>query len=130
MTGIPQFILEEVDEIAVLLEGNEIPFELKGVSGGVSQSRFSGRKNYLICVSEEYFPKTMDVLKFYYGFVDSSYERFTGSCPACQAEVVDVAECPACGLAFVTDPYELMADHPFCVFLKNLEAQKTQKGGA
>jgi len=123
MPEIPQFTLEEIEELAVLLKGNEIPFELKGVSGGVSQSRFSGRKNYLICVSEENFPKTMAALKFYYGFVDGSYERFTGICPACQAKAVDAAECPDCGLAFVTDPYELMADHPFCVFLKKLEAQ-------
>jgi len=121
MICIPRFTQAEIEELVVLLKGFEIPYELKGVSSGVS--RFRGTKDYLIGVSNEYFPKALEALKFYYGFVDSSYERFTGTCPACQAEVVDVEECSSCGLAFVTDPYELMADHPFCIFLKKLEAQ-------
>jgi hypothetical protein len=88
-------------------------------------NRCSGTKEYFICVSEEFFPGMLESLKLYCGFVDSAYERFTGSCPACQAEAVDAAECPSCGLAFVADPYELMADHPFCIFLKKLEAQNS-----
>jgi hypothetical protein len=121
MIGIPRFTQNEIEELVVLLKGSGIPFELKGVSGAVS--RFRGTKDYIICVSEEAFSKTIEALKLYYGFIDGSYERFTGSCPACQAEAVDAAECSECGLAFVTDPYELMAGHPFCIFLKKLEAQ-------
>ncbi len=120
MREIPRFEQKETDQIAELFSMARISYALRPVNTVVS--RFGGKTESIFRVEGCQFESAIDVVKSYYGFVDGPAGLFSGLCPSCNVSVESVDVCPACELSLVCDPMEMMADHPFCVFLKQLES--------
>jgi|GEM_PF-2187476 len=117
MTEIQQFSLNESEEIGVLLDEAGIPYERQGAFASASR----GRVEFVFLVPDDRLADTIQVIKSYYGFLDAPPEAVSGTCPACGATVNNVFECPDCGLTLSFDPRDSLKNHPFTVFLEELE---------
>ena len=116
MKEIPRFTLEEATDIAGMLAEAGILYKKSGVTTSVTTR--GGTTEYLLFVDNEHLAQAIEIIRSYYGLIEGGAEPFTGNCPACDVEVENATECPECGLALSADPMQAMADHPFCVFLK------------
>jgi hypothetical protein len=119
MKDISQFTLEESEGIGAALEAAGVEFERNGVI--TSANRYGGGTAFVFCVDDRDFPNAINTIKSYYGFLDAPAEAVSGICPACGATVNNAFECPDCGLSLSFDSRDLMKNHPFTVFLDNLE---------
>ncbi|MCU0858757.1 MAG: hypothetical protein MUC65_10200 [Pontiellaceae bacterium] len=117
MTEIPQFSLEESEEIGALLTEEEIPYERRCVITS------SGRAGFIFSVQDDRFLDAIRMIKSHCGFLDAPPEPVSGTCPACNFPVTNAFECPDCGLSLSFNPRELMQNHPFVIFLTKLEKE-------
>ena len=119
MAEIPRFSLDETEELGSMLESAGIPYERRGVVASVR--RYGGRLEFLLDIPDDRLADAVEVIKSYYGFLDTPPEAVNGTCPACNASVNNAFECPDCGLSLSFDSRGLMRNHPFTVFLDKLE---------
>ena len=115
MKKIPRFSQAEVEEIAHLLGGEGIPFELEGTTTDISQ--YGGVTEYLFLVKDEDFLDALSLLMMHFRITGEEDEPFEGPCPACEAEIPGALECPDCGLSLSIKAPETIKKHPFYVFL-------------
>ena len=116
MTEIPKFSFDESEEIGALFDEAAIPYERQGMAATAR-----GHAGFLFSVPDDRLADAVQVIKSYYGFLDAPAEAVSGTCPACGATVDNAFECPDCGLSLSFDSRDLMKNHPFTVFLDNLE---------
>ena len=115
MAEIPQFSLNESEEIGAMLGDAGISYEQSVIASG------RGQVGFLFSVPDDRLAEAVGVIKSYYGFLDAPAEAVTGTCPACGATVNNAFECPDCGLTLSFDPRDSMRNHPFTVFLEKME---------
>ncbi|MGE9290982.1 MAG: hypothetical protein ACQKBT_08335 [Puniceicoccales bacterium] len=117
MKRIPRFAVSELEGMIPLLQGEEIPFDLEGVSVGASS--FGASTEYLLVVDDDHFVDTCALLMDYFCISSGTQEPFEGDCPACGTFVPNSLDCPDCGLHFGFETPDQVKEHPFYQFLAN-----------
>jgi hypothetical protein len=117
MIRIPRFEMDELIEIQKILNNNNIKYEKKSILIGADQSR--GYNLYDLLISKNDLLNTVKLIKNYFGIYDNkNLPKFSGNCPACNTELLNVIKCIDCGLVLAGDYSEVYAKHPFIQFLK------------
>ena len=115
---IPRFSAEESVDIERLLSENKLPYEKRAVTITVGPE--GGYHEYLFYVPRESFHTVITLLKEYFMVIvkETSTNYFSGKCPACGSELVNVENCTDCGLTLAGDYSGFFGNHPFMIFLK------------
>jgi len=116
LIDIPRFNLNESVEIGRLFHEHKIYYEKN--TGQIYSGPAGGYHEYIFSVPEEQFYDAIELLKEYFGIGAKYAERFTGTCPSCGAEVLNIITCPDCELNLAGDYTEALKEHPFLIFLK------------
>ena len=117
MKEIPRFSIDEMADIALLLDEENIPHEAHSINSYVTMHH--SKTEYLIRVHSEWHDKALEIISSYFGIhLALESDPYTGSCPACNSEVVNKKECPECGLSLSYSPEEADLSHPFAQYLK------------
>ncbi|MBC2602101.1 hypothetical protein [Puniceicoccus vermicola] len=117
MKKIPRFAVTELEGLIQLLQGEDIPFDLEGVSMGASA--IGGTTEYFLVVHDEDFIDTCALLMDYFSISGGTQEPFEGTCPACGTTVPKSLDCPECGLHFGFPTPDGIKEHPFYRFLEH-----------
>lgn len=116
MKKIPRFSHSEVEEIAHLLGGEGIPFEVEGTTTDISH--YGGITEFHLIVKDDDLVDVLSLLMIHFRITDEDDEPFSGTCPACGSDVPGALDCPDCGLSFSIETPESMKRHPFYLFLE------------
>jgi hypothetical protein len=116
---IPRFKAEETSEIERIFAENGIDYERHAVR--VKSCSSCGCNEYIYHVSNDSFHNALDLLKEHYmiGNEKEMSSKFSGTCPACGTEIVNVEKCTDCGLTLGVDYSEIIEKHPFVMFLRS-----------
>ncbi len=118
LVEIPGFSAEESLAIDEIFTENNIPFEKQAVTS-VSCSG-CGCEEYAYYVERRSFTPAVELLKEYFmaGIEMESSNCFSGECPACGTDLMNVEKCTDCGLTLALDNSQLLEKHSFILFLK------------
>lgn len=116
---IPKFTAEEASAIEDIFTENNIAYERHAVAGtSCSSCRCD---EYAFHVQEASFHSALELLLEYFtaGVEDGRSDYFSGACPACGTELLNVEKCTDCGLTLAVDYAEALENHPFMKFLRS-----------
>ncbi len=117
MIEIPRFSASELKDIVHLFGQEGVPFHYRGLTTSVS--RYGGVTEYILIVDKEDFDHCIDLLKEYFVINTVPDEPFVGVCPACEARIDGLFECPECGLSMRVGTLSQTKSHPFYGFLRS-----------